>query len=126
MKPGGLLFVTTPALKFFWTYNDDLALHKRRYSRQDFQTLAEQTKFELLRTNYFMFLLSPALLLSRMLFRPPKLATPELLKDHLIQTHRVPSRPINGLLTKLFSLEADMINSVNFPWGTSILAVFRR
>ncbi len=25
LKPGGLLFVTTPALQFFWTYNDDLA-----------------------------------------------------------------------------------------------------
>ena len=126
MKPGGLLFVTVPALKFFWTYNDDLALHQRRYSRQDFQILAEQTNFKLLRTNYFMFFLSPALLLSRMLFRPPKLATQEQIKAHLMQTHRVPSQPINELLTKLFSLEAAVINSVSFPWGTSILAVFRR
>lgn len=126
MRPGGLLFVTTPALEFFWSYNDDVALHQRRYSRKDFQTLARQTNFELLRTNYFMFFLSPALLLSRILFRPPKLATPEQLKAHLIQTHRIPSQPINGLLTKLFSFEAAMINSVNFPWGTSILAVFRR
>ncbi|HET9906516.1 MAG TPA: class I SAM-dependent methyltransferase [Anaerolineales bacterium] len=126
LRPGGLLFVTTPALNFFWTYNDDLALHQRRYSRQDFQILAEQTNFELLRTNYFMFFLSPALFLSRMLFRPPKLATPEQLKAHLVQTHRVPSQPINGLLTKLFSFEASMINAVNFPWGTSILAVLKR
>ena len=126
LRPGGLLFVTTPALNFFWTYNDDLALHQRRYARQDFQILAEQTNFELLRTNYFMFLLSPALFLSRMLFRPPKPATPEQLKAHLIQTHRVPSQPVNGLLTKLFSFEAAMINSVNFPWGTSILAVLKR
>ena len=126
MRPGGLLFVTTPALKFFWTYNDELAHHQRRYSRQDFQALAGQLNFELLRTNYFMFFLSPALLLSRMLFRPPKLATPEQLRDHLIKTHRVPAKPINGLLSKLFSLEASVINSMNFPWGTSVLAVFKR
>ncbi|MDB3923285.1 methyltransferase domain-containing protein [Luminiphilus sp.] len=32
LKPGGLLFVTTPALKQFWSYNDDIVHHLRRYS----------------------------------------------------------------------------------------------
>lgn len=126
MRPGGLLFVTTPALKFFWTYNDELAHHQRRYSRQDFRNLSQQVNFEILRTEYFMFLLSPALLLSRMLFQPPKSATPEQLRNHLVQTHSIPAKPINRLLTKLFSIEAAVINAVNFPWGTSILAVFKR
>jgi SAM-dependent methyltransferase len=126
MRPGGLLFVTTPALKFFWTYNDDLAHHQRRYSRYDFRALAKQVNFELLRTNYFMFLLSPALLLSRILFRPPEMATSEQLKNHLMQTHSIPAKPINGILTKLFSVEAALINFVDFPWGTSLLAVFKR
>ena len=126
LRPGGLLFVTTPALRFFWTYNDELAHHQRRYAGQDFQMLAAQTKFELLRTNYFMFILSPALLLSRLLFRPPDMATPEQLKNHLMHTHRVPAGPINDLLTKLFSIEASLINSLHFPWGTSILAVFKK
>lgn len=126
IRLGGLLFVTTPALKFFWTYNDDLALHQRRYSRGDFHALAKHLNFELLRTNYFMFFLSPALFISRMLFRPPRLATPEQLKNHLMQTHSIPAQPINRLLTTLFSIEATMINSVNFPWGTSILAVLKR
>ena len=126
LQPGGLLFVTTPALKFFWTYNDELAHHQRRYSRQDFRTLSQQVNLEILRTEYFMFLLSPALLLSRMLFRPPKSATPEQLRDHLMQTHSIPAKPINSLLANLFSVEAAMINSVKFPWGTSILAVLKR
>lgn len=125
MRPGGLLFVTTPALKFFWTYNDDVAQHQRRYSKQDFHALGKQIQLELLRTEYFMFVLSPALLLSRILFRPPKSATAEQLMNHLKQTHSIPARPVNGLLTKLFSIEAAMINFVNFPWGTSILAVFK-
>lgn len=126
MRPGGLLFVTTPALKFFWTYNDELAHHQRRYCRQDFRILAEHAGLELLRTDYFMFFLSPALLLSRLLFRPPISATPEQRRKHLVRTHRVPAQPINKLLAKVFSIEASMVNTVNFPWGTSILAVFRR
>jgi 2-polyprenyl-3-methyl-5-hydroxy-6-metoxy-1,4-benzoquinol methylase len=126
LRPEGLLFVTTPALKFFWTYNDDLAQHQRRYSSQDFHSLGKQTQLELLRAQYFMFFLSPVLLLSRMLFRPPASATLEERRDHLAQTHSIPSQPINLLLTELFSIEAAMINSINFPWGTSIIAVFKR
>lgn len=126
MRPGGLLFVTTPALKLFWTYNDDLAHHQRRYSRQDFQRLAEQTKLKLLRSDYFMFFLSPALLMSRILSRPSKSATPEHLQEHLARTHRIPVQPINEFLFKIFSLESAMINTFAFPWGSSIFAVFRR
>ena len=126
MRPGGLLFVTTPALKLFWTYNDDVVLHQRRYSRQDYKTLADDTGLELLRADYFMFFLSPALLLSRMLFRPPALATPEQYREHIAQTHEIPAKPINNILEKVFSIEASMVNSVRFPWGTSIMAVFKR
>lgn len=126
MRRGGLLFVTTPALKRFWTYNDDLAHHQRRYCSQDFHDLGRQTGLEIVRTDYFMFLLSPALLLSRLLFRPAKSATQEQRQDHLERTHRVPARPINAVLAQIFSIEASMVNNVRFPWGTSILAVFRK
>lgn len=126
LRPGGLLFVTTPALMFFWTYNDKLAHHQRRYCRQDFRTLGAHAGFDLLRTDYFMFFLSPALLLSRLLFRPPTSATPEQCQEHLARTHRIPARSINTLLAKAFSIEASLVNYIHFPWGTSILTVFRR
>ena len=126
MHPGGLLFVTTPALNYFWTYNDKMAHHQRRYCRKDYRVLAEQTGLELLRTDYFMFFLSPALLLSRILFRPPASATREQILAHGARSHQLPVRLINGLLTKVFEMEASMVNSVHCPWGTSILAVFKR
>lgn len=126
MRPGGLLFVTTPALTFFWTYNDDVALHQRRYCRQDFRILADRAGLTLLRADYFMFFLSPALLLSRLLFRPPESATPEQRREYLARTHRVPAPPVNELFSIVLSMEAAMVNSIRFPWGTSILAVFRR
>jgi SAM-dependent methyltransferase len=47
LKPGGLLFVTTPALARFWSYNDELAHHLRRYHRRDFAELAERSGLEL-------------------------------------------------------------------------------
>ena len=126
MRPGGLLFVTTPALKFFWTYNDEMVHHQRRYRKQDFRALGEHADLELLRTEYFMFFLSPALLFSRILFRPSTSPTPKQLQDHLARTHRIPPKAINELLTKVCSIEASLVNFVDFPWGTSIIAVFKR
>ncbi|GAA0714566.1 class I SAM-dependent methyltransferase [Dokdonella soli] len=126
LRPGGLLFVAVPALEFFWSYNDELAGHQRRYSRKDFQALSAQVDMELLRTNYFMFFLSPALFLSRMLFKPGKSSTAEEIQAHLENSHRVPSKLVNSLATRIFSLEAGLVDKLALPWGTSILAVFRR
>ncbi|MCH7685471.1 MAG: class I SAM-dependent methyltransferase [Planctomycetes bacterium] len=65
LKPGGLLFITTPALNYFWSYNDEMAHHVRRYSRKDYQQLADQTGFTVRYSRYFMFFLSPLLLISK-------------------------------------------------------------
>lgn len=126
MKPGGLLFVTTPALNFFWTHNDDLARHQRRYSKADFRRLVREMDLELVRADYFMFFLSPALMLYRMLVRPHKTATPEELQEYLWRSHQVPGKLVNSILTQVFLAEAVLVNHVAMPWGTSILAVFRK
>lgn len=126
LRPGGLLFVTTPALRFFWSYNDDLAHHVRRYAHRDFADLARRAGYELCCSRYFMFFLSPLLLLSRL--RSPDIArmTPEQIREHLNHTHRVPAAPINQALRLIFSLETPLGHVVPFPWGTSILGVFRK
>lgn len=126
LRPGGLLFVTVPALSFFWTYNDNLAHHQGRYCKRDFQALGERVGLKVQRTEYFMFLLSPALLISRMLFRPPSQATLEECRAHMQYTHQVPIGAVNALLAGLFSLESRMVNFISFPWGTSVIAVFQR
>ena len=126
LRPGGLLFVTTPALKAFWTHNDELVHHQRRYSAQDFKDLSGEVGLRLLRADYFMFLLSPALLLSRLLFRPAAAATAEQRQAHLARTHVIPARPINAALSAIFGIEARLINRARFPWGTSILAIMQR
>jgi len=126
MKPGGLLFITTPALNFFWTHNDDLARHQRRYSKADFRELAQEVNLEFVRADYFMFFLSPALMLYRMLVRPHKTATPGELQDYLWRSHQVPGKLVNTILTQVFLAEAALVNRIPMPWGTSILAVFRK
>ncbi|MBN2586546.1 MAG: methyltransferase domain-containing protein [Candidatus Fermentibacteraceae bacterium] len=126
LRPGGLVFITAPALKQFWTCNDRIAGHRRRYSRKDIETLGVSAGLKPVRTSYFMFLLSPLLFLTRMFSRLPGSATREDERALLERTHRVPPRPLNALLSWIFFLETAMIRHLRFPWGTSVLAVLRK
>src|SRR5262249_28832475 len=65
LVPGGLLFITVPALRGFWSWNDDWCRHLRRYNLREFVELSDVCGFRLLDARYFMFLLSPLLLASR-------------------------------------------------------------
>ena len=125
LKPGGLLFVTTPAFQQFWSENDDLAHHLRRYTRADFARLGEQAGLQLCDARYFMFLLSPLYWLARQgkgidgMTEAQKLAL-------VRKTHQVPSKLLNLPLTAIFAAETPLGHWLCFPWGTSVLGVFRK
>lgn len=125
LKPGGLLFVTTPAFQKFWSYNDELACHLRRYTKNDFARLAEKSGMQLCEVSYFMFLLSPLYIISRHRYGIKKLS-PDGKRRLRQKAHKVPAAPLNFLLTLTFSLETPLSRLMNFPWGTSILGVFRK
>ena len=126
LKPGGLCFVTTPALKCFWSYNDEIAHHVRRYTKDDFSRLAEATGMRLLRASYFMFYLSPLLWLSRL--KRPNLSNMDENETFALleRTHRVPMPPLNALMKLIFDLETPLGLWLPFPWGTSILGLFQK
>jgi SAM-dependent methyltransferase len=127
LAPGGLAFVTVPALRQFWTWNDDFCHHQRRYSRDEMLRLARDSGFLLLDARYFMFFLSPLLWASRWaavanLGRN----TEDERRSLAIKMHAIPHPTINGLLGTIFNLETPLGHHVRFPWGTSLLAVLQR
>lgn len=101
LKPGGYLFITTPALKQFWSYNDELAHHLRRYNRNDYRDLAARTGLELCDARYFMFFLSPLYLLSRIKPGIAKMSNDEK-KALVLKPHGIPAKPINTTLSAYF------------------------
>jgi SAM-dependent methyltransferase len=125
LKPSGLLFITTPAFQQFWSYNDDLANHLRRYTRRDFKAIANQTGLKLLDSRYFMFFLSPLYLLSRLKPGFDKLLREEK-REVLEDQHKVPATPLNVALTAVFAAESPLGHWLSFPWGTSVLGVFQK
>jgi SAM-dependent methyltransferase len=127
LVPGGLLFVTVPALRSFWSWNDDVCRHLRRYSRRDFAELARTCGFSLLDARYFMFLLSPALLATRFatssrVERQSEYETLALLE----KLHAIPHPIVNETLAAIFRLETPLGHFVRFPWGTSLLAILQK
>ena len=127
VAPGGLLFVTVPALKAFWSYVDDVGHHQRRYHVDDFAALANSTGWELLDCRYFMFFLSPLLWLRRsMQGRGVGQLTCDQRMEAAQKGDEVPFWPINQGLSAVFGCETPLGHLVRFPWGTSILAVMRR
>ena len=125
LKPGGYLFVTTPAFPQFWSYNDDMGNHLRRYRRGDLSRLAQQSGFKICDSRYFMFLLSPLYVISRMR-RGLATLTPAQKRELIIKQHQVPPAPVNSMLSAIFAAETPLGHWLRFPWGTSILGVFKK
>jgi 2-polyprenyl-3-methyl-5-hydroxy-6-metoxy-1,4-benzoquinol methylase len=126
LRPNGLLFLTAPALDFFWSYTDELARHQRRYALRDMKSLAYQCELRLIDVRYFMFFLSPLLYLSRLGGIKPGTTSRGDIEERLARTHRVPSRPVNALLQLTCALETPLGLWLPFPWGTSVLGIFQK
>jgi len=123
LRPGGLLFITVPALREFWSYNDEVAQHLRRYSVSDVDILAKKAGLIVKDMRYFNFFLSPAYYISRL--GKSNLTEHEKLLEAK-KAHSVPSPLINEALAGIFNLEALVSPLIKFPWGTSVMGVFQK
>lgn len=120
LRPGGLCVITVPALPQFWSWNDRLAGHFRRYRLQDLKHCLVQAEFRPLLLRYFCFFLTPVYLLARTVLKPKNPEDPFVQVERF---HRVPSFWLNNLLSFLFACETPLGIYLPFPWGSSALAI---
>ena len=117
LSEDGSLLVTVPAMPWLWSEHDEVHHHKRRYTKKALQILLKESGYELVSTGYFNSLLFPLALLQRLaarLFRIP----------HRVET--LPSRPLNGLLSRIFGFESRLVGRLTAPVGLSLYAVARQ
>jgi SAM-dependent methyltransferase len=121
LRPAGLLFLNVPQHAWLWSQTDEVAKHKRRYSRQQLAAKVRRAGFEIVHLNSFVFLLLPAMILSRWTQRgrqtPPVAEVCEL---------ALPA-PVNRFAERVMRIEERMIFSgLSLPWGGSLMAVARK
>jgi SAM-dependent methyltransferase len=120
VRPGGLVVITVPALRWLWSDWDVSLHHRRRYTRPDLLRLTRHPEMEVLRCSYF----NSALLLPIFLVRLwRKLCPPR--PGQARAEDSIPPRWLNVLL------EQSMVAPAQWRWfypplGVSLLAVLRR
>lgn len=125
LKPGGFLFLTVPACKAIWSYADEYAGHKRRYSTKDLERKVQSAGFEVIRLTHFMAFLFPVIALSRLLFRSNNRKKSEYQneKGNRVMKELEPSPLLNKLFYHIFRMELPLLRHMNLPFGSSLLCV---
>lgn len=124
-RKGGFLLVTVPAYQFLWSDHDEINHHQRRYSRGQLAKMIHETGWEIVKISYFNSLLFPLIAVARTCL--PKTRTNTSSRDELKSdfVHSFP-RPVNWLLTQLFSAEGWFLPYLNLPFGCSLVCIARR
>lgn len=126
LKPGGKLVVTVPALMWLWSNNDVINAHQRRYTRAELNEKLERHGLRVLQSsynNFFLFPLAAGMILARRGRSEPELASPHF-DDDAYQVEMEPAPPgLNGVLGGVGKVEAQLMQHVALPIGTSIIAI---
>jgi SAM-dependent methyltransferase len=120
LSPGGVLALTVPAHAWLFDEMDELAYHRRRYSRRGLATLLRRAGFEVRAVSHFMAPLVPPLLLLRSLGRAlrGRNAAPE---RRALEFRVVPG--INEGMRAVLAVERVVMRVAPVPFGSSLVAV---
>lgn len=126
LKPGGKLMVTVPAFMWLWSYNDVINEHQRRYTVPELSQKLELIGFRVKRASYNNFFVFP-LIAGLRLLRPdaPELDSPHLTEDEEVyQVEMEPTpEPVNSILHAVGWLEAELLERLSLPFGSSVICI---
>lgn len=116
LKPNGVLILTVPAHQWLWSQWDIVLHHKRRYHRNQLNTVLIENKFIPLKISYMYMFLIPPVIFIRFLKSRFKKST-DYSSDFQINFPIV-----NNILYQIAKLEKILNNKIAIPIGTSLIA----
>lgn len=120
LKPNGIFVVMVPAYMFLWGVQDEVAHHYRRYTKSSLlKVVKEKTKLNTIRSTYFNTFLFAPIALVRLVSRLFNIKGRESDFD-------LNSPLLNKILFSIFNFERKILKKISFPFGVSILALFKK
>lgn len=115
LKKNGGLILTVPQHQWLWSSYDDMACHKRRYTRKDLCDKLKHAGFKIIRMTSFMTFLLPMMAISRL----KKTPDPSTLLNI--------NRATNFIFYQISQIEQILIDrNIDLPFGGSLLCVARK
>lgn len=121
LRPGGLVIVNAAALDILRGSHSTLTHEVRRYTPDRLRTRLERAGFTVERLTFTNLTPFPVALVLRGLERVSGRVNEA--SEHDLQ---VPARPINTLFDAALSIESAVLQVMNLPVGTSVMAVARK
>jgi SAM-dependent methyltransferase len=120
LTPGGTVLLTLPALSLLWSEHDEIAHHKRRYTKSYLKKLIKNnTDLRIERITYFNTFLFPVVLGFRLAKRI--LGIRSAGSDFFT----LPSW-LNNFFEFIFGAERFLLRSIDFPIGVSLLCILSK
>lgn len=119
LVPGGVLIITVPAYKFFYSYWDKMLHHERRYSKHELKEKVEAAHLTIIRlTFYNSLILMPAMVMR--LVKSGHKAAKE--KSDFVSLPPL----LNKIVLSAFSIEDRVLQGADVPFGLSLLLIAQK
>jgi SAM-dependent methyltransferase len=120
LRTGGRVYISVPQYMFMWSQEDDMACHKRRYTKKELINKLELAGFTIEYTTSYMFTLFPLMMLTRLFGNKKKT------EQEMIQA-LYPGKALNGALNFFARIDFLLIKmGFSLPWGGSLIMVGRK
>lgn len=121
LEENALAIFTVPAFSSLWSKHDENCMHKRRYSKEEFQNLVLGAGFSIEYISYYDFWLFPPVYLVRKLAKLFKFDQNSELEN------KYKDGFVNKTLYKIFSSEKRFVQKrKTMPFGVSIICICRK
>jgi SAM-dependent methyltransferase len=118
LEPGGVLFMTVPALPSLWSEHDEKHHHFRRYTKSTLSRVVENAGYRIETISYFNTLLFPLIAGVRHFKK--------MLRIRDDNDEGMPPLWLNKMLGTIFSAERFLLGRIPFPVGISLLIVAKK
>lgn len=123
LKIGGYFIISVPQHRFLWSYLDDMAFHKRRYTRGELREKLQTSGYKVEYITSFVFMLFPIMFVSRYLKKGKK--REYTMDDNMAELELSPF--LNKILTLFMRFDELLIKAgIRLPFGGSLIAVARK